>query len=60
MTDSVITEPMAALEQAIKASNSARFAAVYEQSTVACNTSPHSVDRGVIVIADQDFRPVKE
>ena len=37
MTDSVITEPMAALEQAIKASNSARFAAVYEQSTVACN-----------------------
>ena len=38
MTDSVITEPMAALEQAIKASNSARFAAVYEQSTVACNT----------------------
>jgi len=38
MTDSVITEPMAPLEQAIKASNSARFAAVYEQSTVACNT----------------------
>ena len=59
-TDSVITEPIAARDQAIKASDSARFTAAYEQSTVACNTSPHSVDRGVIVIADQDFRPVKE
>jgi hypothetical protein len=35
-----------------KTSNSARFAAVYEQSTVACNTSYRGADR--------DFRPVKE
>ena len=68
MTDSVITDPMAVLEQAIKASNSARFTAAYEQSTVACNTSYRSADRGVIVIqspagspcADRDFQPVKE
>jgi hypothetical protein len=66
--DSVITEPMAALDQAIKASDSARFTAAYEQLTVACNTCHRSADRGVIVIqspagppfADQDQRPAKE
>jgi hypothetical protein len=59
---------MAALGQAIKASDSARFATAYEGLTVACNTCHRSADRGVIVIqspsgspfADQDFRPVKE
>ena len=68
MMDSVITEPTAALDQAIKASDSARFTAAYEQLTAACNTCLRSADRGVIVIqspagspfADQDFRPVKE
>jgi cytochrome c556 len=68
MIASVTKEPMAALEQAIKARDPSRFAAAYEQLTVACNTCHRSADRGVIVIQsptassfpDQDFRPVKE
>jgi hypothetical protein len=64
----VITEPMATLDQPIKANDSARFTTAYEQLTAACDTCHRSADRGVIVIrspagspfADQDFRPVKE
>jgi hypothetical protein len=68
MIRSVTKEPMAALEQAIKAADSDRSAAAYEQLTAACNTCHRSAERGVIVIQppsasafpDQDFRPVKE
>ena len=68
MMDSVIREPMAALDQAVKANDPARFTTAYEQLTAACNTCHRSADRGAIVIqspvgsplADQDFRLVKE
>jgi hypothetical protein len=39
MMDSVVREPIAAIDQAIQASDSARFTAAYEQLTVACNTT---------------------
>jgi cytochrome c556 len=68
MMASVTKEPMAALEQAIKAGDPGRVTTAYEQLTAACNTCHRSADRGVIVIQsplasafpDQDFRPVKE
>ena len=68
MIGSVIRDPMAALEQAIKAADATGAAAAYGQLTVACNTCHRSADRSVIVIQaplasafpDQDFRPVKE
>jgi len=68
MMASVTKEPMATLEQAIKAGDPGRVTTAYEQLTAACNTCHRSADRGVIVIQsplasafpDQDFRPVKE
>jgi len=68
MIGSVIRDPMAALEQAIKAADATGAAAAYGQLTVACNTCHRSADRSVIVIQaplasafpDQYFRPVKE
>jgi hypothetical protein len=68
MMASVTKEPMAALEQAIKAGDSSRVTTAYEQLTAARNTCHRSADRAVIVIQsplasafpDQDFRPVKE
>ena len=68
MMASVTTEPMTALDQAIKAGDSGRVASAYDQLTAACNTCHRSADRGVIVIQspvasafpDQDFRLVKE
>ena len=68
MIGSVIRDPMAALEQAIKAADATGAAAAYGQLTVACNTCHRSADRSVIVIQaplasafpDQDFRPAKE
>ena len=68
MMASVTKEPMAALDQAIKASDPSRVTSAYDQLTAACNTCHRSADRGVIVIQspitsafpDQDFRPVKE
>jgi hypothetical protein len=54
--DSVITEPMAALDQAIEASDSTRFTAAYERLTVACNTHT-AADRGVIVIQSRAGPP---
>ena len=67
MVDAVAKEPMAALEQAIKAADSSRFDAAYRQLTQACNACHQSADRGMIVIRepdnapfpDQDFRAVK-
>jgi hypothetical protein len=68
MMASVTKEPMAALEQAIKAGDQGRVTTAYDLLTAACNTCHRSADRGVIVIQsplasafpDQDFRPVKE
>jgi hypothetical protein len=68
MMASVTKEPMAALDQAIKAGDPSRVTSAYDQLTAACNTSHRSADRGVVVIQspiasafpDQDFRPVKE
>jgi hypothetical protein len=68
MMASVTKEPMAALDQAIKAGDPKRVTIAYERLTAACNTCHRSADRGVIVIQspvassfpDQDFRPVEE
>jgi len=68
MMASVTKEPMAALDQAIKAGDSSRVTTAYVQLTAACNTCHRSADRGVIVIQaptsssfpDQNFRPVKQ
>jgi hypothetical protein len=68
MMASVTREPMAALDQAIKAGDSSRVTTAYQQLTAACNTCHRSADRGVIVIQspnsssfpDQDFRPVNQ
>lgn len=68
MLASVTKEPIAALDQAIKAGDPGRFATAYEQLTAACNTCHRSADRSMIVIQppqassspDQDFRPAKE
>ena len=68
MMPAVTKEAMAALDQAIKASDPSRVTAAYEQLTAACNTCHRNADRGVIVIQsptsssfpDQNFRPVKQ
>jgi hypothetical protein len=65
MMKSVTSEPIAALEQAIKAKDAARYDAAYRQLTAACDTCHQSADRAVIVIRvpesdffpDQEFRP---
>jgi hypothetical protein len=68
MIEATTKEPMAALEQAIKDGDAARFTTAYGQLTAACNTCHQSAERGVIVIQvpeaspfpDQDFRAVKK
>src|SRR6516162_2180133 len=65
MITTTVKEPLAALDQAIKAEDGKQFAAAYGQLTGACNICHRSYDRGVIVIQpataaafpDQDFRP---
>jgi len=60
-------EPLAKLEEAIKARDADRFAASYKQLTEACNTCHQGADRAMIVIRvpdgsffpDQDFNPSK-
>ena len=67
MLTNVTREPLAALEQAIKARDPDRFAAAYRQLTEACDTCHQAADRAVIVIRvpdsdmfpDQDFHPAK-
>jgi len=67
MMTSITKDPMAALEQAIKSADAARFTAAYGQLTEACNTCHQSAEVGMIVIQvpdastfpDQDFRPAK-
>jgi hypothetical protein len=64
---SITKDPMAALDQAIKSADAAKFAAAYAQLTDACNTCHQSAEVGMIVIRapessafpDQDFRPTK-
>lgn len=65
MLDFNTKEPMAALAQAIKAHEGAKFDAAYAQLTESCNTCHQGADRGMIVIRipdaamfpDQDFGP---
>ena len=67
MMTSVTKDPMAALDESIKAADSAKFDTAYKQLTDGCNTCHQSAEVGVIVIqvpdassfSDQDFRPVK-
>jgi hypothetical protein len=67
MMTSVTKEPMAALDEAIKATDDIKFDAAYKLLTEGCNTCHQSAGVGVIVIKvpdaspfpDQDFRPVK-
>ena len=65
MITTTVKEPLAALDQAIKAEDGNRFAAAYGQLTAACNACHQSYDRAMIVIQpatvaafpDQDFSP---
>jgi len=65
MLATTVKEPLAALDQAIKAEDGYRFAAAYGQLTAACNVCHQSYDRAMIVIQpatvaafpDQDFSP---
>ncbi len=59
------TEPLDALEQAVRAGDSSRFMAAYGRLTVACNACHVSQGHAMVVIEapdgaaypDQDFRP---
>jgi hypothetical protein len=65
MMRSVLKEPMAALADAIKAKDAARFADAYQKLTAACDACHQAADRAVVVIRapqgdpfpDQDFAP---
>jgi hypothetical protein len=67
MIASTVKEPLAALDQAIKAKDANRFAAAYGQLTASCNACHQSTDHPMIVIqapkaaafADQDFQPAR-
>ena len=67
MMTSVTKDPMAAVDEAIKAADATKFDAAYKQLTDGCNTCHQSAEVGVIVIKvpdaspfpDQDFRPVR-
>ena len=65
---SFVKEPMAALDQAIKAADMPRFNAAYAQLTQGCNGCHQQTDRAAVVIkvpdsnaayGDQDFKPTK-
>jgi hypothetical protein len=62
---STVKQPLAALDEAIKAKDGNRFTAAYGQLTASCNACHQSYDRAVIVIQppttvaafpDQNFR----
>jgi len=67
MMTSVTKDPMASLDEAIKAADAVKFGAAYKKLTEACNTCHQSAEVGMIVIQapdgsafpDQDFRPAK-
>jgi hypothetical protein len=60
-----VKQPLAALDQAIKAKDVSQFTVTYGQLTASCNACHQSTDHAVIVIQpptgaafpDQDFRP---
>ena len=62
---STVKQPLALLDQAIKAKDANRFTAAYAQLTASCNACRQSTDHAMIVIQpprapafpDQDFRP---
>jgi hypothetical protein len=63
-----VKEPMAALDQAIRAGDMARFKTAYAELTQGCNGCHQLTDRAMVVIkvpdqptayADQDFKPTK-
>ena len=66
--EAVTKPPMAALSEAIKASDAAGFTRAYKELTEACNLCHTSAGPSMIVIQapsgapfpDQDFRPVKQ
>jgi hypothetical protein len=66
MITSTVTQPLAAVDQAIKSKDPKQFAAAYRRLTAACNACHRSYDRGMVVIRpptgpafpDQDFRPL--
>jgi hypothetical protein len=68
MITATVKEPLAAVDQAIKAKDLGRFTVAYRQLSAACNACHRSYDRGMIVIRspaggdypDQDFRPGKQ
>ena len=67
LMEASMKEPMEALSQAIKSSDSAKFAEAYGRLTATCNACHVSTERAFVVIQapkassfpDQDFRPVK-
>ncbi len=67
MVDAMTRGPFAALESAIDARNSARFAAAYDQLTQACNACHLSEQHPMVVIKvpaaamfpDQEFKPAR-
>jgi hypothetical protein len=62
---STVKQPLAALDQAIRAKDAKQFTAAYAQLTASCNACHQSTDHPMIVIQavtetafpDQDFRP---
>jgi len=68
MIKSAAGEPMAAVNQAVKAADSDKFTIAYRQLTDACNICHQSAERGMVFIQvpesspypDQDFRPQKQ
>jgi hypothetical protein len=61
-----VEEPMAAVDEAIKAGDAVRFQAAYSRLTQGCNSCHEKTDRAVVVIQvpegvtsypDQNFRP---
>ena len=65
MLDAVITGPIAELEKALDAKDSAKFAAGYDKLTAACNSCHQATSMGFVVIRrplqpgfpNQDFAP---
>lgn len=67
MIGSIMPQPLAALEGAIKARDAAKFTAAFDGLTAACNTCHQGADHGFIVIrrpttlpyTNQDFAPAR-
>jgi hypothetical protein len=67
LISATVKQPLAALDQAIKAKDANQFSVAYGQLTASCNACHQSTDHAVIVIQaptatafpDQDFRPTR-